>query len=89
MNVDIILKKYKFLASDNTTTTKKLQLTMQLEKINVNVNIPDFEVGIMVLAKLQFCCPDDYVEIPNAICILDQECLHQKQFSVWTSLFRF
>lgn len=54
-------------------------LTMQLEKINVNVNTPDFEAGIMVLAKLQFCCPNDYVEIPNAICILDQECLHQKQ----------
>lgn len=36
-------------------------------KIHSNVNIPDFEAGIMVLAKLQFCCPDDYVEIPNTI----------------------
>lgn len=44
-------------------------------KINLNVNTPHFEAGIMVLAELQFCCPDDYAEIPTAICVLDQECL--------------
>lgn len=44
-------------------------LTMQLKKINLNVNTPDFEAGI-ILAKFQFCCPDYYAEIPNAVCIL-------------------
>ena len=74
MNMDLVLKNTNFW-----------HLIIQKEgdnavwKINLNVNTPDFEAGIMVLAKLQFCCPDDYAEIPNAICILDRECLHQMQ----------
>lgn len=39
-------------------------------KTNLNVNSSDFEAGLMVLAKLQFCCPDDYAEIPTTICFL-------------------
>lgn len=47
--------------------------------MNLNVNSPDFEAGVMALAKLQFCCPDDYAEIPNTIFFLDQDCLYQMQ----------
>ena len=36
----------------------------------------------MVLANLQFCCPDDYAEIPNVIFVLDQECLYQIQLFI-------
>lgn len=36
----------------------------------------------MVLANLQFCCPDDYAEIPNAIFVLDQECLYEIQLFI-------
>lgn len=71
--MDIVLKNTNFwhLIIEKMLTTQS--------KMNLNVNSPDFEAGVMALAKLQFCCPDDYAEIPNTIFFLDQECLYQMQ----------
>lgn len=48
-------------------------------KITLNVNTPDFEAGIMVLAKLQCCFAGDCAEIPIAIRFSDQEYLYRQQ----------